>query len=260
MNNVCRAAAVAAAALGLAAAVAAGSARAAAEGLKLDDISTDATDIASLQSGARTFVNWCLNCHSASLMRYSALREIGLTDEQIKDNLLFTAEKIGMPMAIAMSPRDAKEWFGATPPDLSVIARSRGADWLYTYLRSFYRDASTLTGWNNLAYPAVAMPNVLWRLQGERVAREEEAVRDGRPILGEDGKPKKIVRLETLTPGAQSPVEYDKTVYDLVNFLTWMGEPHQMARKRLGIWVLIGLVVLIFLAYFLKQAYWKDVH
>jgi ubiquinol-cytochrome c reductase cytochrome c1 subunit len=251
---------LAAALAAIALSLAAGPAGAAAEGVKLDDIGTDVTDVASLQSGARTFVNWCLNCHSASLMRYSALREIGLTDEQIKDNLLFTAEKIGLPMAIAMSPRDAKDWFGATPPDLSVIARSRGADWLYTYLRSFYRDPSTLTGWNNLVYPNVGMPHVLWKLQGERVVREEEALKDGRPILGEGGRPLMVVKLEQLTPGTQSQVEYDKTVYDLVNFLTWMGEPHQMARKRLGIWVLIGLTVLIFLAYFLKQAYWKDVH
>lgn len=253
-------AAALAAAIGIAAVVAAGPARAASEGVKLDDITTDVTDVASLQSGARTFVNFCLNCHSASLMRYNALRDIGLTEEQIKDNLMFTAEKIGMPMAIAMTPRDAKDWFGATPPDLSVIARSRGADWLYTYLRSFYRDPSTLTGWNNLAYPSVGMPHVLWRLQGERVAREQEVSRDGRPILGEGGKPLKIVKLEPLTPGSQSALEYDKTVYDLVNFLTWMGEPHQTARKRLGVWVLIGLTILIFLTYFLKQAYWKDVH
>jgi ubiquinol-cytochrome c reductase cytochrome c1 subunit len=237
-----------------------GPARAASEGVKLDDISTDVTDLASLQSGARTFVNWCLNCHSASLMRYNALREIGLTEEQIRDHLLFTAEKIGMPMAIAMSPRDAKDWFGATPPDLSVIARSRGPDWLYTYLRSFYRDGSALTGWNNLVYPNVGMPHVLWKLQGERVAREHEVSKDGRPILDEAGQPLKIVKLEPLIPGSQSAVEYDKTVYDLVNFLAWMGEPHQMARKRLGYWVLIGLTVLIFLAYFLKRAYWKDVH
>jgi ubiquinol-cytochrome c reductase cytochrome c1 subunit len=250
------AAAVAACVLGFAS----GPTRAASESVKLDDISTDVTDLASLQSGARTFVNWCLNCHSASLMRYNALREIGLTEEQIKDNLLFTAEKIGMPMAIAMSPRDARDWFGATPPDLSVIARSRGPDWLYTYLRSFYRDGSTLTGWNNLVYPNVGMPHVLWKLQGERVAREHEVSKDGRPILDEAGQPLKIVKLEPLIPGSQSAVEYDKTVYDLVNFLAWMGEPHQMARKRLGYWVLIGLTALIFLAYFLKRAYWKDVH
>ncbi len=240
--------------------LAAGAVRAASEGAKLDDISTDATDVASLQSGARTFVNFCLNCHSASLMRYNAMRGIGLTDDQIRDNLLFTAEKVGMPMAIAMAPRDAKEWFGATPPDLSVIARSRGADWLYTYLRTFYRDAATQTGWNNLVSPSVGMPHVLWRLQGERIVREEEVSKDGRPILGEDGKPRKTVRLEQLAPGSQSQLDYDKTVYDLVNFLAWMGEPHQVTRKLVGIWVLIGLTVLIFLAYFLKRAYWKDVH
>ena len=231
-----------------------------AEGVKLDDIDSNVLDVASLQSGARTFVNYCLNCHSASLMRYNALRGIGLTDDQIRDNLMFTAEKVGLPMSIAMAPRDAKEWFGATPPDLSVIARSRGADWLYTYLRSFYRDGSTLTGWNNLVYPNVGMPHVLWKLQGERVAREQEVSKDGRRILDEAGQPLKIVKLEPLIPGSQSAVEYDKTVYDLVNFLAWMGEPHQMARKRLGYWVLIGLTVLIFLAYFLKRAYWKDVH
>ena len=252
--------AAALAAIVLAAAFAAGPARAASEGVKLDDIDTNVTDVASLQSGARTFVNFCLNCHSASLMRYNALRAVGLTEEQIKDNLMFTAEKIGMPMAIAMAPRDAKDWFGATPPDLSVIARSRGPDWLYTYLRSFYRDPSTLTGWNNLVYPSVGMPHVLWKLQGERVAREQEVTKDGRPILGDDGKPLKIVKLEPLTRGSQSTIEYDKTVYDLVNFLAWMGEPHQLARKRLGIWVLISVAVLIFLTYFLKQAYWKDVH
>jgi ubiquinol-cytochrome c reductase cytochrome c1 subunit len=259
MNNVRRAAALAAA-LGLAALVATGPARAASEGVRLDDITTNVTNVASLQSGARTFVNFCLHCHSASLMRYNALRGIGLSEEQIKDNLMFTAEKIGMPMAIAMAPRDAKEWFGSTPPDLSVIARSRGADWLYTYLRSFYRDASTVTGWNNLVYPNVGMPHVMWRLQGERTVREEDAVRDGKAIVGEDGKPLKVVRLAPLTQGSQSTLQYDQTVYDLVNFLTWMGEPHQMKRKLVGIWVLIGLTVLIFLAYFLKQAYWKDVH
>jgi len=240
--------------------VAAGPAAAASEGVKLDDISTEPADIASLQSGARTFVNFCLNCHSASLMRYNAMRGIGLTDDQIRDNLIFTAEKVGMPMAIAMTPRDAKEWFGATPPDLSVIARARGADWLYTYLRTFYRDASTPTGWNNLVYPNVGMPHVLWRLQGERALREEEVSKDGRPILGEDGKPRKVARFEQLSPGSQSTLAYDQTVYDLVNFLAWMGEPHQLERKRVGIWVLIGLALLAFLTYFLKRAYWKNVH
>jgi len=232
----------------------------AAEGAKLDDIEVQVHDIASLQAGARTFVNYCLNCHSASLVRYNTLGAIGLTDDQIKDNLMFTAEKIGMPMAIAMNPRDAKEWFGTAPPDLSVIARSRGPDWLYTYLRAFYRDGGTVTGWNNLVYQSVAMPHVLWQLQGERILKEEAGLKDGKPVRGGDGRPVKVIRLETVRPGTQSAAEYDKTVYDLVNFLAWMGEPHQLERKRVGIWVLFGLVVLVFLTYFLKRAYWKDVH
>jgi ubiquinol-cytochrome c reductase cytochrome c1 subunit len=245
-----------------AAALAAGAAPArGAEGAKLDDIEVNVADVASLQSGARTFVNFCLNCHSASLMRYTALRQIGLSDDQIRDNLMFTAEKIGMPMAIAMNPRDAQGFFGAAPPDLSVTARARGADWLYTYLRTFYRDASTVTGWNNMVYPSVAMPHVLWRLQGEQVVKEVPATtRDGRPVIGEDGKPRKLARLELAVPGSQSTADYDKTVYDLVNFLAWMGEPTQLERKRLGVWVLFALAVLVFLTYFLKLAYWKNVH
>jgi len=249
-------AALAAAAL----AAAAGPARGA-EGAKLDDIEVNVANVASLQSGARTFVNFCLNCHGASLMRYTALRQIGLTDDQIRDNLMFTAEKIGMPMAIAMSPRDAQGFFGAAPPDLSVIARARGPDWLYTYLRTFYRDGSTVTGWNNMVYPSVAMPHALWRLQGEQALKEVPAMtRDGKPVIGEDGKPRKLARLELVAPGSQSTADYDKTVYDLVNFLAWMGEPTQLERKRLGVWVLFALTILVFLAYFLKLAYWKNVH
>ncbi len=249
------------AALAAAALAAGASSTPAAEGARLDEIEANLTDVASLQSGARTFVNFCLNCHSASLVRYSALRQLDLTDEQIRDNLMFTAEKIGMPMAIAMSPRDAKSSFGTVPPDLSVIARARGGDWLYTYLRTFYRDASAPTGWNNLVFPSVGMPHVLWQLQGEQVLKEAPAVtRDGRPVVGEDGQPRKIAKLELAAPGRQSTGEYDKTVYDLVNFLVWMGEPNQLERKRLGVWVLFGLTVLVFLTYFLKLAYWKNVH
>jgi ubiquinol-cytochrome c reductase cytochrome c1 subunit len=245
-----------------AAALAAGAAPArAVEGMKLDDVEPNVTDLASLQSGARTFVNYCLNCHGASLVRYNALRQIGLNDEQIRDNLMFTAEKIGLPMAVAMSPKDAKEGFGVTPPDLSVVARARGADWLYTYLRTFYRDASTPTGWNNLVLANAAMPHVLWQLQGEQRLREVPATtRDDKPVVDAHGQPRKVVKLELATRGTQSTGEYDKTVFDLVNFLVWMGEPNQVERKRLGVWVLFGVVVLVFLSYFLKQAYWKNVH
>jgi len=276
------------AALAAAALVAAVSASAAG-GVKPDRMpEADVTDLASLQSGARTFVNYCLNCHGASLMRYNALREIGLTEEQIQQNLMFTAEKVGMPMSIAMSAKDAKEWFGTAPPDLSVIARSRGADWLYTYLRTFYRDAATPTGWNNKVYSNVGMPHVLWQLQGTRGATVETVRADRHPetekVTGytkttalldragvktetaqklADGKEHGegvTVTLAKPEAGQLSAAQYDKTVYELVSFLVWMGEPHQLARKRLGVWVLFGLAVLIFFAYSLKLAYWKDVH
>jgi ubiquinol-cytochrome c reductase cytochrome c1 subunit len=243
--------------LGLAAAA---PVRAAEVGWKLGRAEVDVTDKASLQSGARTFVNYCLGCHSASLVRYNALRGIGLTDDQIRDNLMFTAEKVGMPMSNAMNPREAKEWFGVAPPDLSVIARSRGADWLYTYLRTFYRDASAATGWNNAVFPNVGMPHVLWKLQGERVLKVEEAMKDGKPVSDGHGGTVKVVRLEQASPGTLSAVEYDRTMRDLVNFLVWMGEPHQLARERLGVWVLYALTILIFLTYFLYKAYWKNVH
>jgi ubiquinol-cytochrome c reductase cytochrome c1 subunit len=243
--------------LGLAAALPAHATEA---GWKLDRAEVDVTDKASLQSGARTFVNNCLGCHSASLMRYNALRAIGLTDDQIKDNLMFTAEKVGMPIANAMNPREAKEWFGVAPPDLSVIARSRGADWLYTYLRTFYRDPSTASGWNNAVFPNVGMPHVLWKLQGERALKTEEAMRDGKPISDGHGGTVKVVKFEQLTPGTMSAPEYDRTMRDLVNFLVWMGEPHQLARKRIGVWVLFALTILVFMTYFLYKSYWKDVH
>jgi ubiquinol-cytochrome c reductase cytochrome c1 subunit len=242
-------------------ALAAGSAARAAEtGWKLDRANVDVTDKGSLQAGARTFVNYCLGCHGLALMRYNALGNIGLTEEQIKDNLMFTADKVGQPIATAMSAREGKEWFGVPPPDLSVIARSRGADWLYTYLRTFYRDPSTATGWNNAVFPNVGMPHVLWSLQGERALRTEELMRDGKPVSDGHGGTVKVSRFETLTPGSMSAVEYDRMTRDLVAFLVWAGEPHQLARKQLGIWVLYVLTILVFLTYFLYKSYWKNVH
>jgi ubiquinol-cytochrome c reductase cytochrome c1 subunit len=235
-------------------------ARAAETGWKLDRANVDVTDKASLQAGARTFVNYCLGCHGLALMRYNALRNIGLTEEQIKDNLMFTADKVGQPIATAMTAREGKEWFGVPPPDLSVIARSRGADWLYTYLRTFYRDPSTATGWNNAVFPNVGMPHVLWSLQGERALRTEELMRDGKPVSDGHGGTVKVSRLETLAPGSMSAVEYDRMARDLVAFLVWAGEPHQLARKQLGIWVLYVLTILAFLTYFLYKSYWKNVH
>ena len=168
--------------------------------IKLDHAPFDLYDRESLQRGARTFVNYCLNCHSAGYMRYNRLRDLGLTEQQIRDNLVFTDVKVGELMKIAMDPKDAKVWFGAPPPDLTVIARSRsshagpGSDWLYTYLRSFYRDASRPTGWNNVVYPNVGMPHALWELQGEQEMKASEVRADGymatvdKPMLAKPGK------------------------------------------------------------------------
>jgi len=220
------------------------------------------TDMAALQSGARLFVNYCLNCHSAAYMRYNRLRDIGLTEDQIKKNLLFTTEKVGETMKVSLDPHQAKDWFGAQPPDLSVIARSRaeigrgtGADYLYTYLRTFYRDDSKATGWNNLAFPDVAMPHALWELQGQRRARFEDVKDEHDPAKTQH----RFAGFEQVTPGAQSAVEFDESVADLVAFMQWMGEPAQATRIRVGVWVLLFLGVLTLFVWRLNAAYWRSV-
>jgi ubiquinol-cytochrome c reductase cytochrome c1 subunit len=226
--------------------------------VKLDRAPIDERDQASLQRGARHFVNYCLNCHSAGYMRYNRLQDIGLTDQQILDNLVFTGVKVGDLMRVAMDPKDAKEWFGATPPDLSVTARSRassagsGADWLYSYLRGFYRDAERPTGWNNTVYPNVGMPHVLWELQGEQVLAERR--------VQAAGYEKTEMALKLDKPGKLSAVEYDQMVADLVNYMVFMGEPVRNDRKTIGMFVLLALGLLFILAYALKKEYWKDVH
>ena len=220
------------------------------------------TDMAALQNGARLFVNYCLNCHSAAYMRYNRLRDIGLTEDQIKKNLLFTTEKVGETMKVSLDGRQAKDWFGAQPPDLSVIARSRaeigrgtGADYLYTYLRTFYRDDSKATGWNNLAFPDVAMPHALWELQGQRRARFEDVKDAHDPSKTQH----RFVGFEQVSPGAQSAVEFDESVADLVAFMQWMGEPAQATRIRVGVWVLLFLGVLTVFVWRLNAAYWRSV-
>jgi len=213
----------------------------------LDKAPDRANDMPALQRGAKVFINYCLNCHSASYMRYNRLKDIGLTDQQIKDNLMFTAEKVGEPMRIAMRRDEGNAWFGAAPPDLTLIARARasedgsGADWLYTYLRTFYRDEARPTGWNNVVFANVGMPHVLWELQGDQA-------------MGADHK------LKLVKPGKLSAAEYDEMVGDLVGFLQYMGEPVSEFRKRLGVIVLIGLAVIFVFAFALKREYWKDIH
>jgi ubiquinol-cytochrome c reductase cytochrome c1 subunit len=218
-------------------------------------------DVAALQNGAKLFVNYCLNCHSAAFMRYNRLRDIGLSEDQIKKNLLFSTDKVGETMKSAIDPKEAKQWFGATPPDLTVIARSRagaggtGADYLYTYLRTYYRDDTRPTGWNNLAFPNVGMPHVLWELQGSRAAKFEEET----DPHDHTKKVQVFKGFEQLQPGKMSALEYDNAVADLVAYLQWMGEPAQEHRVRLGVWVLIFLGLFTVIAWRLNAAYWKDV-
>ena len=219
-------------------------------GVHLDDADLDMGDQASLQRGAKYFVNYCLSCHSAKFQRYNrTAKDLGLSEDEVKENLMFTTDKIGDTMNIAMDPQDANTWFGVVPPDLSVTARSRGVDWIYTYLRSFYIDESRPFGVNNLVFPDVGMPNVMWKLQGTQKAVFQE--HDGQKVFE---------KFEQVTPGTMSPAEFDVAMRDLTAFLSYVGEPIQMERKRLGVWVLLFIAVFFVLAYLLKKEYWEDVH
>ena len=234
-------------------------AHAASAGIAWDKAPNKTNDMAALQNGAKIFVNNCLNCHSASFMRFNRLKDIGLTEQQIKDNLLFTTDKVGETMKVAMDPKNAKEWFGGVPPDLTLIARSRadigkgsGADYLYTYLRTYYRDDTKASGWNNLVFPNVSMPHVLWELQGERKPVYAEAEQHGHKVSVFKG-------WEQVKPGSMTPLQYDQAMGDLVGYLQWMGEPAQNNRVQIGVWVLLFLLLLTFFAWRLNAAFWKDV-
>lgn len=216
--------------------------------IHLDKAPVNLGDQQSLQRGAKYFVNYCLPCHSAQAMRYNRLQDIGLTEQQIKDNLIFTGVKVGDQMTNSMDKKDAKQMFGATPPDLSVISRSRGADWLYTYLRGFYRDETRPTGWNNIAFDKVGMPHVLYELQGVQELHVEKH--------GEH----ETSHLTLAKPGKMTVVEYDGMVGDLVNYLVFMGEPMKATRLKLGVFVLLFLGVFFVVAYALKKEFWKDIH
>lgn len=217
-------------------------AMAASGGVELDHVEIDITDQASLQRGAQTFVNYCLSCHSASFMRYNRMaKDLGLSDDQVKDNLMFASDKIGDTMTIAMRAEDAEKWFGVTPPDLSVIARARGTDWLYTYLRTFYLDESRPMGTNNVAFKDVGMPHVLWEQQGY-LSKDEHG------------------ELSVAEKGQMSQFEYDQMIHDLVNFLAYISEPSKLQRMELAKWVLLYLFIFFLVAYPLKKAFWKDVH
>lgn len=224
-----------------------GSAAAAGEG-PLEHANVNIRDTAAAQRGARLFVNYCLSCHSASYMRYNRLAEdLGLGEDLVEEHLMFADAKIGDTMEVAMRPDDATAWLGKAPPDLSLTARARGADWLYTYFKTFYRDETG--GWNNLVLPNASMPHVLWQLQGIQ-----------EPVMGDHGGLPTVEHLELAEPGLQSPEEYEETVRDLVTFLEYLGEPAEVKRRGVGIWVMLFLVVFALSSYALKAEYWRDVH
>ena len=212
-----------------------------AENIELSKAPVDLTDNLSLQRGAKIFTNYCLNCHSAKYMRYSNLQDIGLSAETIKNDLLFTGNKIGDTMSVNMSMKDSKKWFGASPPDLSVVARSRGADWIYSYMRGFYRDPARPMGWNNTVYVNSAMPHILWELQGEQILDP------------------KTNKLEKFSSGKLNAKEYDAMIVDLTNYLVYMSEPDQLKRKKMGYYVIGFLLLLLFLTINLKKEYWRDI-
>jgi len=220
----------------------------AAGGGALENANVNIRDTPAIQRGAQLFVNYCFSCHSASYMRYNRLAEdLGLGEELVMENLVFADVKIGETMDIAMPQASAAAWFGKAPPDLSLVARSRGADWLYTYLLTFYQDETG--GWNNLALPNAAMPHVLWQLQG--IQKPVYATHDGHEVID---------HLTLAKPGFQSPEEFEETARDLVTFLEYLGEPAKLKRKNIGVWVLLFLALFAVIAYALKAEYWRDVH
>jgi len=240
--------------------------------LKLEPAPINRLDAPSLQRGARTFVNYCLNCHSAKYMRYNRLTDIGVDIAMIQDNLMFATDKVASTMTVAMTPAEAKAWFGTQPPDLTVEARVRGADWLYNYFLGFYEDEKSVTGWNNLVFPNVAMPHVLYALGGTNrlVTKEYEdheaasaaAIGAKRLVLMEPAKGGKyaVSMLEIDKPGTLTRDQYQAFVADLVNYMDYMSEPTRNTRIHIGIVVLLYLGLLFVLAYWLKREVWKDLH
>jgi ubiquinol-cytochrome c reductase cytochrome c1 subunit len=221
---------------------------------KLEASHANVHDRASLQRGARLFMNYCLTCHEAAFMRYSRMAEdLGLSEQQVIDNLIFTGRAVGETMTVAMNKDDAVAWFGAPAPDLSLTARAKpgGADWIYTYLKSFYVDESRPVGWNNTVLANASMPHVLWELQGIQ-----------RPVYaeGHHGQASHVERLELVQPGTMSPAEYDQAVRDIAAFMAYIAEPAVLKREAMGVWVLLFLSLFTFLAWLLKREYWRDVH
>lgn len=224
----------------------------ASSGGNLQQAGNDLSDRASLQRGSKLYMNYCSSCHSLKFLRYSRMADdLGLTEEEVMSNLNFTGAKFGEQIQVTMHAADGTQWFGKMPPDLSLIARVRGSDWIYTYLKSFYLDESRPLGWNNQLFPNASMPNPLWELQGLQHAEF------GEPDAAGTRHPERLV---VTSAGRLSAAEFDQTVRDITNFLEYAGEPAALKRQALGVWVILFLVLLTFLAYLLKQEYWSDVH
>jgi ubiquinol-cytochrome c reductase cytochrome c1 subunit len=224
----------------------------ASEGADLPHAGTDLGDRASLQRGAKLYMNYCSGCHSLKYLRYSRIAEdLGLTEDQVQANLNFTGSKAGEQVHVALSEADAKQFFGKMPPDLSVIARVRGSDWISAYLKSFYLDETRPVGWNNTVFANASMPNPLWQMQGLQHAEY------GAPGLGGDRPVEKLVLAQ---PGTQTPAQFDQTVRDITTFLEYAGEPAALKRQSLGVWAVLFLAFFTFLAWLLKKEYWRDVH
>lgn len=226
----------------------------------MQQANNDVADVASLQRGARNFMNYCSGCHSAKYIRFNKLQEdLQLTEQQVVENLMFAARKTDELMTVAMPAADAGRWFGQAPPDLTLVARSRGTDWIYTFLKSFYLDDETATGTNNLMLPNASMPAVLWELQGLQTATFSDSTSADGSVVSHFGDPAHFESFETATPGTMSHEEFDLFVRDLVNFLDWAGTPEQLERRRLGIWVILFLFIFLLFAYLLKVEIWKDI-
>ncbi len=224
-------------------------------GIELQKAHTDINDKASLQAGAKLFVNYCMGCHSIKYSRYQRMaKDLGLSDAEVMKNLMFSGDKIGDTMTIAMNPDDAKRWFGVTPPDLSTIARARGTDWLYTYLLSFYLDPKRPMGVNNLVFKDVGMPHVLWDRQGWQKAVHET-------VTDAHGNKHEVIKLELVDKADEAKAKsYRLDVLNLVNFLDYAGEPAKLQRYSLGWKVILFLAIFFIFAYLLKKEYWRDVH
>lgn len=224
----------------------------ASEGGGLLQSGTDIGDRASLQRGAKLYMNYCSGCHSLKYLRYSRIAsDLGLTEDEVMNNLNFTGAKFGEQIQVSLTEDHAKQWFGKMPPDLSVIARVRGSDWIYTYLKSFYQDPSRPLGWNNTVFPNASMPNPLWEMQGLQ-----------RPVYGKKDAAgdAPVEHLELAQPGTQNEAEFNQTVRDITTFLEYAGEPAALKRQSLGVWVILFLAFFTFLAWLMKKEYWKDVH